>query len=97
MEELDKASVQYAHLKVLEFINRLRQMMALELRHEAVSNTLDDGRHIELSHYLHELFDEHQVKMRFSETYSIDEPFLRAACCPLMVSIIKKAVDLPQR
>lgn len=64
LHELDKASVQNARLKVPEFINRLRQMMTLKLRHEAVSYTLNDGRHIELNHYLYELFDQHQVKMR---------------------------------
>ena len=64
LEELDKASVQNACLKMPDFIDRLRQMMALKLRHEAVNYTLNDGRHIELSHYLHELFDQHQVKMR---------------------------------
>lgn len=64
LEELDKASVQNARLKVPNFIDRLRQMMALKLRHEAVSYTLDDDQHIALSHYLHELFDQHQVKMQ---------------------------------
>lgn len=64
LEELDKASVQNARLKVPNFIDRLRQIMALKLRHEAVSYTLDNGQHIELSHYLHKVFDEHQVKMR---------------------------------
>jgi len=64
LEELDKASVQNARLKVPTFIARLRSMMAQKLRHEAVSYTLDNGQHIELSHYLHKVFDEHQVKMR---------------------------------
>ena len=64
LEELDKASVQNACLKMPDFIDRLRQMMALKLRHEAVNYTLNDGRHIELSHYLYELFDQHQVKIR---------------------------------
>jgi hypothetical protein len=64
LEELDKASVQNARLKVPNFIDRLRQIMTLKLRHEAVSYTLDNGQHIELSHYLHKVFDEHQVKMR---------------------------------
>jgi len=63
LEELDKASVQNARLKVPTFIARLRSMMAQKLRHEAVSYTLDNGQHIELSHYLHKVFDEHQVKM----------------------------------
>ena len=64
LKELDKASAQNARVKVPSFIARLRPMMAQKLRHEAVSYTLDDGQHIELSHYLHEVFDEHQVKMR---------------------------------
>lgn len=64
LKELDKASAQNARLKVPTFIARLRPMMAQKLRHEAVDYELDDGRHIALSHYLHELFDEHQVKMR---------------------------------
>jgi len=64
LEELDKASVQNARLQVPTFISRLRPMMAQTLRHEAVDYELDDGRHISLSHYLHDLFDEHQVKMR---------------------------------
>ena len=62
--ELDKASAQNARIKVPSFIARLRPMMAQKLRHEAVSYTLDDGRHIALSHYLNELFDAHQVRMR---------------------------------
>ena len=64
LEELDKASAQNARIKVPTFIARLRSMMAQKLRHEAVSYTLDNGQHIELSHYLHKVFDEHQVKMR---------------------------------
>lgn len=64
LKELDKASAQNARLQVPTFISRLRPMMAQTLRHEAVDYELDDGRHIALSHYLHELFDEHQVKMR---------------------------------
>ena len=64
LNELDKASAQNARIKVPTFIARLRSMMAQKLRHEAVSYTLDNGQHIELSHYLHKVFDEHQVKMR---------------------------------
>ena len=64
LKELDKASAQNARIKVPTFIARLRSMMAQKLRHEAVSYTLDNGQHIELSHYLHKVFDEHQVKMR---------------------------------
>lgn len=64
LEKLDKASVQNARIKVPSFIARLRPMMAQKLRHEAVDYELDNDRHIALSHYLHELFDEHQVKMR---------------------------------
>jgi len=63
LKELDKASAQNARIKVPTFIARLRSMMAQKLRHEAVSYTLDNGQHIELSHYLHKVFDEHQVKM----------------------------------
>ncbi|MBR5674551.1 MAG: hypothetical protein IKW97_09140 [Muribaculaceae bacterium] len=64
LKELDKASVQNARIKVPAFIARLRPMMAQKLSHEALDYELDDGQHIALSHYLHELFDEHQVKMR---------------------------------
>ena len=64
LEELDKASMQNARIKVPAFIARLRPMMAQKLRHEALDYELDNGKHIALSHYLHELFDEHQVKMR---------------------------------
>ena len=64
LKELDKAATQNARLQVPTFIARLRSMMAQKLRHEAVSYTLDNGQHIELSHYLHKVFDEHQVKMR---------------------------------
>lgn len=64
LKELDKATAQNARIKVPTFIARLRSMMAQKLRHEAVSYTLDNGQHIELSHYLHKVFDEHQVKMR---------------------------------
>ena len=64
LKELDKATAQNARIKVPTFIARVRAMMAQKLRHEAVSYTLDNGQHIELSHYLHKVFDEHQVKMR---------------------------------